>query len=1161
MKKSNRSYISVIQIISLILLVPTFGFAQMLRLDLTDIERQSMVIVHAQTVSLQAKWEYTASGRNIITTARLKVLEAIKGIPTAPEQVEISVPGGTIADTTQWVTSSVQFHLNEEVILFLKGDPLQVTGEFQGKYSIFNDQVQIGNLAVDKAEFMNILKKNVSNPNLLPEYLAVCKAREMTGENLDRKLLLKSENSGNTAQIISISPDKTSAGTNTDVTITGTNFGSTQGTGSVGFFFQTGYPKIIAPVVSWSDTEIICKVPVRTEPGNMESSASGPVTVITSAGQTSNPYIFKVTFGYGLMKWPDKVVPFKINENLASIDDEAQAIKNAANTWNNANSGFVFQYDGSHDNTAFNNNSTNEISWGALESPGTIGRASIWSTGGIILECDIVFNQDYHWSTSIDVPYTAMDIETVALHELGHWLNLRDLYGNLGDEEYDKAKVLYGFGSNGSRKRSLHQDDWDGINWIYGRPATFNISGYVKTMEGVGVEDVTLSGLPGNPLTNSSGYYSADVDNGWTGTVTPQKTRYLFAPLTHNYSNQSSDAADQDFTAYPFSTDATLSGLKIDGNTVTGFSASVLAYQVELPYGTITVPLVTATTTHARATKVITPAPSLPGTTSVVVTAEDGIAVKIYTISFTVAKNHDASLSNLLMNGSAISGFEKATYVYSITLPYGSVNVPVITATTTDLNATKLITPTVSLPGSTTVRVTAENGTTVLIYTINFTIALPSTDASLADLKVDGNIINEFSPEKTSYHIELPYRTTNIPVITASAKDTHATVIINATAALPGITTVSVTAEDGITNKTYSVEFTLAKNSDATLSDLMINGTTIPGFSPSVHSYQSELPYGTEKVPVVTAISNDGKANMVITPPESLPGTTLIHIVAENGINAMDYSVNFTIKPPSHDATLLELKVNGLKIEGFISSVLNYSIVCPHGLTNIPVLSATASQANAALIITDAQALPGISSVKVTAQDGTTSLTYSVTINVAKNDDATLADLKVDGLTIDGFQPSQLFYTLILPSGTLTIPAITATATDESASIIVSLPAQLPGLATVKVTAEDGSTFQTYEITLRYPLSGINTADQSVSICIFPNPCSGIFQITYKTLKNSLINLTVIDPTGRVLYTLNEQITNLVYTREIQLTNPTTGIYFIRFIDGVNVFYRPIIIN
>ncbi|MBP1991973.1 S-layer homology domain-containing protein [Paenibacillus eucommiae] len=82
---------------------------------------------------------------------------------------------------------------------------------------------------------------------------------------------------------------------------------------------------------------------------------------------------------------------------------------------------------------------------------------------------------------------------------------------------------------------------------------------------------------------------------------------------------------------------ALLRDLKVNGATVTGFSSSVEAYTLQLAAGTQIVPAVIAVTDDSRASAVVNPASSLPGTTTITVTAEDNVTQKTYTLHFTVA--------------------------------------------------------------------------------------------------------------------------------------------------------------------------------------------------------------------------------------------------------------------------------------------------------------------------------------------------------------------------------------------------------------------------------------------------------------------------------------------------------------------------------------------
>jgi alpha-tubulin suppressor-like RCC1 family protein len=79
-------------------------------------------------------------------------------------------------------------------------------------------------------------------------------------------------------------------------------------------------------------------------------------------------------------------------------------------------------------------------------------------------------------------------------------------------------------------------------------PVTPTISGYVRASGGAGIIGVTMIGLPGSPTTDSSGYYTATVLYGWSGTVTPGAAGYTFSPSSNSYSNVTGNLTGQDYT-------------------------------------------------------------------------------------------------------------------------------------------------------------------------------------------------------------------------------------------------------------------------------------------------------------------------------------------------------------------------------------------------------------------------------------------------------------------------------------------------------------------------------------------------------------------------------------------------------------------------------------
>jgi hypothetical protein len=88
-------------------------------------------------------------------------------------------------------------------------------------------------------------------------------------------------------------------------------------------------------------------------------------------------------------------------------------------------------------------------------------------------------------------------------------------------------------------------------------------------------------------------------------------------------------------------------------------------------------------------------------------------------------KSKDAALSDLMINGTTVSGFAADTLSYDVVLPYGTTGIPIVTAKARHAKARVAVTQATGLtaPDNTaTVLVTAENGKTQT-YTVRFTVA------------------------------------------------------------------------------------------------------------------------------------------------------------------------------------------------------------------------------------------------------------------------------------------------------------------------------------------------------------------------------------------------------------------------------------------------------
>jgi len=81
-------------------------------------------------------------------------------------------------------------------------------------------------------------------------------------------------------------------------------------------------------------------------------------------------------------------------------------------------------------------------------------------------------------------------------------------------------------------------------------PTSYTVSGSVKDTNSTGVSGVTLSlsNSGGTATSAGTGFYTATVSSGWSGTVTPSKTGCTFTPASQTFSSVTSNQS-QNFTA------------------------------------------------------------------------------------------------------------------------------------------------------------------------------------------------------------------------------------------------------------------------------------------------------------------------------------------------------------------------------------------------------------------------------------------------------------------------------------------------------------------------------------------------------------------------------------------------------------------------------------
>jgi len=180
-------------------------------------------------------------------------------------------------------------------------------------------------------------------------------------------------------------------------------------------------------------------------------------------------YVINTTGTGARIDWTYKANPmgenYLVNENCADCSGEAAAIQKAATTWSKSGAKFTFSYGGT--TTTYSGSikdGINCISWSStyfLPEESTLAETTYWfnPTNGDITEVDCVFNDNKTWSTAAMTPAGQFDVETVMLHEFGHYLSL----GHSVPPSVMQPSI-----PNGTQRRTLTADDIAGIIAIYG---------------------------------------------------------------------------------------------------------------------------------------------------------------------------------------------------------------------------------------------------------------------------------------------------------------------------------------------------------------------------------------------------------------------------------------------------------------------------------------------------------------------------------------------------------------------------------------------------------------------------------------------------------------------------------------------------------------------
>jgi len=510
----------------------------------------------------------------------------------------------------------------------------------------------------------------------------------------------------------------------------------------------------------------------------------------------------------------------------------------------------------------------------------------------------------------------------------------------------------------------------------------------------------------------------------------------------------------------------------------------------------------------------------------------------------------DAILSNLSLDAGPLTpGFSPGVNSYMRTLVNG-VNAVTIVPTADDAGATILINGTDGIvSGATsnpipvwvgsniiTVQVTAADGTTTQTYTLTLVEAGASNDLLTSLALSKGVLSPAFAGTNGSYTASVVNNISSVAITPVTA-DPYATVTVNGTPANPGtafgpislapgpnVIITTVTAQNDTATRTYTVTVTRALSSNDKLQSLRLStGTLSPAFTRFTTSgYTDNAVNGVQSI-TITPTAVDAGATLLIngTMPITSGGTSgpialavgpniiAITVTAADGAN-QDYTVTVT-RAPSDKANLFKLgpSIGGLT-PAFTSTNTTYTIAADNSRGSI-TLTPVSSDANAIIKVNGTAVISGMAtapialaegaqtviSTVVTAQNGTTAKTYTLTVTRAPSSNATLSRLgpSIGGLT-PAFTSTNTSYTIAADNsrGSITLTPVSGDAnatiqvngTTVTSGTVFGPIALAPGPNTITtvVTAQDSTTTKTYTLTVTRAASGADSYDPGISVTI-----------------------------------------------------------------------------
>ena len=551
------------------------------------------------------------------------------------------------------------------------------------------------------------------------------------------------------------------------------------------------------------------------------------------------------------------------------------------------------------------------------------------------------------------------------------------------------------------------------------------------------------------------------------------------------------------------SSNAKLNWIRIGGTNIPDFDPDTLTYNHTITACTTTIPVVTHEKSSAWANVSYTAATMANRTATLVVTAEDGITQRTYKINFIFTNDNVAftnfrfgtSTTNQILPVAGDTVYERA---FSFTAAQA-----VLTPTLSCSGATftRKDPATVYFPDTNCFYVTALDGVTKQTYKI----VVKNTNCYLATgvtsnvsnsvlYNYNGQInqnstVNITTAQNNNTNTVITTQRITLPVgppvppeivvrnLATAANAAPPTYIIKQPISRTDTADITLTANDGVTKKTYRVPIVPTYSTDATLKNITYNEFNVPGFAPATEDYLLIFPSNVTEVPEIVATPNFQwlpEDNIVITNALTLSDTTQIEVTAENGTTKKVYRIAFEVVAQEEDAYLTDIRYDNVTIPNFNPTMYNYTIDIPYSDPVPPQITVQTSSPTALPFFAGQLPTPPYTQkVLIYSEDMSVYKIYSVDFNRVKNINSALTDIKINGVSLQNFNAQEFEYEYDFPYTEWNAPVVAATPAYPNAQVNIEQIDAVTGTVTITVTAEDDTYVSIYTIDFTRALSPV----------------------------------------------------------------------------------------